>query len=593
MKQAFQLFVTGLVLAAAGACTALKEPSAEEAPARGQGMQERIVFGVDKSGGGSAATKASPGDGVTLELARRPMELPFVPTKVDAVSSLPAFEVVCTNGPAGNEQLRWRANFVRSDSDYTGDQYWPLEDPSYHFYASNAPVSYAPEGCAIVAANDRDIVGAFLESPQYKSRNNLAFKHLFARIGRFTVTAEEGKTVSDVDIRLTPRSGGYYDLRHGTWSRITVEDPVCISPSGEGTRENDLYLVPGTYTLTASWTVWKRGFSTRKEGFTADISLPAGEITDISTVLGGSIVFPLLTLECLESGTIYWKGIFARSIEYSKDDGENWTTVTATDGAGTPISVSAGDVLLFRGNNDHVAYMPVFDIQVRSYLYGDITSLINGTGGLESMDTSLTSLFEGCAGLENHPTKDIILDCTTLARHSCFSKMFSECSGLTRMPELPATTLSPNCYSMMFRYCPQLTQVPAELPARTLTPFCYNAMFSGCSALRTAPGLPATTLGEFCYGAMFSNCPSLETAPDLLARDLPLGAYKNMFDKCHSLRYIKCLATSYSSYDEAPTFWWADQVAPEGTFIKHPDASWWESGRSGIPEGWTVLTATE
>ena len=594
MKQTLQQILTLFVLALTGACSDLPEECLHPEPAAQAGTEDRIVFGLEKDGGGCTYTKSSPGEGVTLEFARRPMELPFLPTKVNAVTTLPSFEVLCTDGAAGNENLRWRASFNKSsDGSYTGDQYWPVENPSYHFYASNATISYDREGSYVVASNDRDVVGAFLESPRYKERNNLAFKHLFARLGRFTVTAEEGKTISDVDIRITPRKGGNYDLRKGTWSRVTVEDPVCISPSGEGTRENDLYLVPGSYTLSASWTVWDRGFSTRKERICADITLPAGEVTDISTVLGGDIVFPMLTLECLESGTIYWKGTSARTIEYSKDDGNSWTQVTATADPGTAISVATGDVLLFKGDNENVSNMPSFDIKVRSYIYGDITSLVNGTGGVRSLNTSLASLFRNCTGLENHPTKDLIFDCATLAVHSCCQYMFGECSGLTRAPDLPAATLSLNCYNNMFYYCTRLTQVPAELPAMTMRNACYASMFAGCSSLRTAPRLPATTLADFCYSVMFSGCSSLEEAPELPAHFLPIGAYVNMFDKCSSLRYIKCLATTLDVYDVQPTFWWVDGVASQGRFIKHPDCTWWESGRSGIPEGWTVTTATE
>ena len=593
MKQTPLLIATSFLLALAGACAALPEAHPDPERSAARGPEERIVFGVEDPDGGMAFTKSSPAEGFSLELVRNPMELPFLPTKVDAVTTLPSFQVVCTNGTAGNENLRWQATFVASGNSYFGDQYWPLEDPSYHFYASNAPVSFAPGGCRIDAVNDRDVVGAFLESPRYKEKNNLTFRHLFARLGRFTVTAEEGKTLSDVDIRLTPRSGGYYDLRNGTWSRITVEDPVCVSPSGEGMKVNDLYLVPGTYTLTASWTVWKRGFPTRKERVTADITLPPGEVTDVSTVLGGSVIYPELTLECLESGTIYWKGSLTRSIEYSKDDGDTWTSVTSSGGTGTPIAVSAGDILLFRGYNDHVANMPVFDIRVRSYLYGDITSLVNGTGGVQSLDTSLASLFEGCTGLENHPDKDIILDCTSLVRSGCFHRLFCGCTRLTRAPDLPATDLSIGCYNNMFYGCTSLVQVPRILPATTLKNTCYQSMFTNCSSLRTAPELPATTLADFCYATMFGGCTSLETAPELPARTCVISCYNTMFDGCTSLRRIKCLAVDKGLYADHPCATWVRGIPAGGVFIKHPDNDWWEEGISGIPAGWTVQTATE
>ena len=593
MKQALHLFTTGLLpVLAALSCTVPESPVPNGGTGKDPGSDDRIVFGVKAAEAEGASTKAA-AEGMTLELVHRPMELSFLPSKVEAVTALPSFEVLCTTGTLGAETFRWKAGFTERGGCYTGDQYWPIEDPSYHFYASNAPLTFDPDGTYITAYNDCDAVGAFLESPRYKDRNDLAFSHLFARLGRFTVTAEEGKTLSDVDVRLTPRSGGRYDLRNGTWSRMTTEDPVCVSPSGEGSRENDLYLVPGRYTLTASWTVWKRGFPTRKEGFTADIELPAGRVTDVSTVLGGRIEYPQLTLECLESGTIYWKGYVTRSIEYSKDEGDSWTTVTSSSGTGTPIPVTAGDVLLLRGYTDHVANLPVFDIPVRCYLYGDITSLVNGTGGLESMDTSLARLFEDCTGIRNHPTKELVLDCTTLVRNTCYHHMFDGCTGLTRAPELPATSLSIQCYAYMFSDCTSLVQAPEILPAPVLRNICYDSMFDGCSSLRQAPRLPATSLADGCYEAMFARCILLEEAPDLPATLIPIFAYNNMFDGCTSLRRIRCMALTRQDWntnlgENQYTYFWTRNVPPGGHFVKNSSCSWWTTGPDGIPEGWTV-----
>ena len=593
-------FPRGLLLALllTGACTALpQEPEGvPPSPAAPGGNTDCIVFGAETLEGAPAFTKAVHSREMALELVRRPMGAPGTqqPTKTEALTRLSSFQVVCTSGTAGDEALRWQATFQESGGgNYTGNQYWPVEDPSYHFYASNAPVTFAREGSYIEADNGRDVVGAFLESPAYKSKNNLTFRHLFARLGRFTVTAEEGKSLSDVDIRLTPRTGGRYLLRQGTWSRVTAEDPVCISPEGEGTRENDLYLVPGTYTLTASWTVWKRGFPARKEGFSADITLPAGEVTDISTVLGGTVTFPQLTLECLESGTLWWKGYAARTIEYSRDEGDTWTSVTAGEGQGTPVAVNAGDILILRGFNDHVAYMPSFDIRFRCYLYGDITSLVNGTGRVQSLDTSLARLFQNCTGVENHPTKDLILECTSFTRNGCYYYMFAGCTGLTRVPELPALSLTPQCYSNMFNGCTRLELAQEELPALQLAEACYMGMFNDCSNLRRAPRLPATSLDFSCYEDMFADCTSLEEAPDLPARTLPYQCYTGMFDGCRSLRKIKCLATQSAYTTEETVHFWMRGVSSSGEFIRHPDSDWWPAGQSGIPEGWTVSTATE
>ena len=55
----------------------------------------------------------------------------------------------------------------------------------------------------------------------------------------------------------------------------------------------------------------------------------------------------------------------------------------------------------------------------------------------------------------------------------CYYYMFSDCTSLTKAPELPATKLADNCYRYMFYKCSSLTQAPA-LPATTLAGSCYR-----------------------------------------------------------------------------------------------------------------------
>lgn len=89
-------------------------------------------------------------------------------------------------------------------------------------------------------------------------------------------------------------------------------------------------------------------------------------------------------------------------------------------------------------------------------------------------------------------------------------------------------------------------------------------MFEGCTSLTTAPVLPATTL--------ISNC------------------YESMFDGCTSLNYIKAMFTTTPS--NTYTNNWVKNVAANGTFVKNSAAQWYVTGINGIPNGWTVQTAT-
>lgn len=121
--------------------------------------------------------------------------------------------------------------------------------------------------------------------------------------------------------------------------------------------------------------------------------------------------------------------------------------------------------------------------------------------------------------------------------------------------------------------------------------YTFNEMFYSCTGLTSVKNLimPATTLTEYCYRTMFYGCTSLTTAPELPATTKPAGSYDYMFANCTSLQYVKCFAKNDSAVPVNSNYW-LNNVSPNGTFVKHPDATW-ESGASGIPTGWTVQDA--
>ena len=48
-----------------------------------------------------------------------------------------------------------------------------------------------------------------------------------------------------------------------------------------------------------------------------------------------------------------------------------------------------------------------------------------------------------------------------------------------------------------------------DLIQTTLATSCYTSMFSGCTGLTSAPELPATTLAGSCYRGMFGGCTNI------------------------------------------------------------------------------------
>lgn len=119
------------------------------------------------------------------------------------------------------------------------------------------------------------------------------------------------------------------------------------------------------------------------------------------------------------------------------------------------------------------------------------------------------------------------------------------------------------------------------------TSYAYRYMFYGCTGLTKAPELPATTLCSSCYYGMFQGCTSLTTAPELPATTLITGSYRNMFNGCTSLNSIKCLAEDVSASNCTTN--WTSNVSSTGTFTKATSMSSWTTGANGIPSGWTVV----
>ena len=257
-----------------------------------------------------------------------------------------------------------------------------------------------------------------------------------------------------------------------------------------------------------------------------------------------------LVFYILSSGTITWvtyNSSHTKTIQYSKNDGE-WASITSNTGSSAPsISVIAGDVVKFRGNNrsycDLGSGVIGSDINcfssstsdLRFNAYGNIMSLINSTNfkNLKTFTSThpFTGLFSGCTSLVE--ADKLLLPVTTLI-YQCYEYMFNGCTSLTKAPELPATTLTDSCYDEMFNGCTSLTQAP-ELPATTLANSCYRSMFFGCTSLTTAPELPATTLADLCYDFMFAGCSNLTQAPVLPVTELTSWCYCGMFQDCISL----------------------------------------------------------
>lgn len=250
----------------------------------------------------TAASCSKHGDGMMDEVAFSVSGVgvdAFVDTRVTVVdaSSLnfSGIHVSATTGSAGSESAEWtNVLFTKVGSYFTGGQYWPdtNADP-FHFYASNQALTFTAAGATVSAVNTSDVVCAYMPSPTFKGVNTLVFDHIFARLGEVTFSAAPDFTVSGISVTIVPQTGGTYNLRTGYgqtdgtgWSGVTAGSATAITNSTPGTKVNDFYLVPGTYTITATWTVTSGDFSKTYSNKTYDVDLVAGKVNTITAVLG-------------------------------------------------------------------------------------------------------------------------------------------------------------------------------------------------------------------------------------------------------------------------------------------------------------------
>ena len=286
-------------------------------------------------------------------------------------------------------------------------------------------------------------------------------------------------------------------------------------------------------------------------GFSRDADgIPAGWTLQAATEAEGDYGAIPLTLEAVTAGTITISNPKGLPVHYEYRHDNRYYYLNNNAETEKTFDMEPGDKLIFKGNNaSYGCPAPGYGYQISStadvYVYGNVMSLTNG--GNYATATTLTGqenfacLFgnddpaHANTTIKSHPTKDLVLGATTLTK-SCYAMMFAGCQGLTRAPELPAKELAPICYHRMFGMCTGLTKAP-ELPAETLATECYFAMFDGCS----------------------------------------------------NLSYVKCLATEMGEHN---TDDWLNGVAAKGTFVK-ADGVEWPTGTDGIPEGWTVVEASD
>lgn len=222
-----------------------------------------------------------------------------VDTKATPVTDLGSFGIICTKGSAGSETSVWSITSVSKTGAYfyTG-KYWPVTNPNYNFYASNVNMNFNPSGSVIIPADmNTDIVYANCMNATHNNTNKLTFLHIFSRIGAVTITAPDGYTVDNLNVSITPKVvdgvNTTFNMRTGNWSNPVNGTAQTICNTTASTVNNDLWLIPGSYTATATYTLtkgeWTDSFTKTTsvnmplggKVYNLSGSLPSGSATDI------------------------------------------------------------------------------------------------------------------------------------------------------------------------------------------------------------------------------------------------------------------------------------------------------------------------
>lgn len=192
-----------------------------------------------------------------------------------------------------------------------------------------------------------------------------------------------------------------------------------------------------------------------------------------------------------------------------------------------------------------------------------------------------SDMYKDCTSLVTVPNE---LSWTTLL-NGCYEGLFNNCTSLTKAPSLPAVALVDRCYGDMFNGCISLVDVP-DIRFTSVSAYSMNYMFQNCTSLTKNPvkEFPTST-AILCYRSMFSGCTSLEDEFVLPAETTTNYCYLEMF-KNTKVNYIKALFTNIANSSLSS---WVQGVPSNGIFVKNINATWTNTGNSGVPDNWTVI----
>ena len=224
---------------------------------------------------------------IVLSLADGSIDM-SVATKATEISAMPSsINLARTTGTWKSEtSANASSSFNVSSNKIATGWYQTATATAYNYYVSNAAITFAAGGSTIVADNATDVIAGCTQGASNSSTPSVTLDHVFARTATLTCNTQSGYEISNVSWKIKSESGtgtkGTYNIATKVWSSVTALSEQAFTSS------SDLYLIPGSYTVSVTYTLKKGAYS---QTFTKSgtVTLVAGKKNSIScTATGGS-----------------------------------------------------------------------------------------------------------------------------------------------------------------------------------------------------------------------------------------------------------------------------------------------------------------
>ncbi len=215
-----------------------------------------------------------------------------VVTRVTAQSSVPSSLYFAGTTGRSTQTSKWAPSDTKktvSSGKISTGYYQTATPTAYNYYLSNAKMTFTSSGCTVSADGTSTDVIVGVAKASTSTTPSVAMTHIFGRTGSISGSCS-GYSISNLSVTIKSNSGagykGTYNIYTGTWSSVTSLSSTTLTSS------SDLYLVPGSYTITASATRTKGDYVGTVSGSTS-VTLSAGKIHDIAIVFTGDPAQPI------------------------------------------------------------------------------------------------------------------------------------------------------------------------------------------------------------------------------------------------------------------------------------------------------------